>query len=137
MKRLLALCLMAPLAVCDLIEEALDSFDTSISGTIFYDGDTPSDVEFTLYSVTDNLDAFDIEYCYDLEGEVVYADSMAASSFASSPTHLKSAQSTSSERQLHTLRHLTGPRLHPVGRAPTPTWSAQRASPVSNKTQRS
>jgi hypothetical protein len=65
---------LAPLGGCDLLEEALDSFDTSISGTIVYDGETPADVEFTIYSVTDNLDAFDIEYCYDLEGEVVYAD---------------------------------------------------------------
>jgi hypothetical protein len=74
MKRLLALCLLAPLAGCDLLQEALDSFDTSIEGTIVYAGETPADVMFTLYSVTDNLDAFDVEYCYDLDGEVVYAD---------------------------------------------------------------
>ncbi len=64
MKRMFPLGLAFVLAGCDAVGGADDLLPTiSITGTVQVDGDMPSGFNFELYSVTGNLDAFDVMYC--------------------------------------------------------------------------
>lgn len=64
MYRLLPLTMAFTLVGCDLLDEL--NLKTEINGTIEIDGEVPADLEFEVYGVLENTDAFDIEYCFDV-----------------------------------------------------------------------
>jgi hypothetical protein len=64
MYRLLPLTMAFTLSGCDLLAEL--NLKTEITGTIQVDGEMPSNLDFEVYGIIENTDAFDIEYCFDV-----------------------------------------------------------------------